>query len=153
MSEPHVIRLNRAWELRAIARHPADETELKRTLSETESRVKVDFPWSPEGADSRQIEVDSILLLTRRFNRPSNLSPDQMVFLRIAPEALGQSVWFNGKPMQKAASEELGHVACQVSGFLRSSNRLDIVCEDQSALAELNVRLIIYESPATQPAP
>ena len=153
MNEPHVIRLNRVWELRVLAETLQDDTEVGELLAVTPLDARVDLPWHPEANEVDRMAGDLPLLLTRRFNRPSNLTSEQAVFVKIAPRSLGQRAYFNGEILEQTAGRQLEAdcVVHKISEQLRDNNRLDLAVQDRAMLTQADVRLVIYPPGAAQP--
>lgn len=139
MPNPHVIRLNRAWDVRSGATDAIDARQIEKLVTETESAQRIDLPCSeslePQG-----------LVLSRRFNRPSNLSDDQPTMLAVAPASLVDNIYVNGEqPVAMDTHEPGEHFRFGLTGKLQRFNRIDIANPPAETLAEADIRLLIYE--------
>ena len=131
MATPHVIRLRGPWELEPLARYVAGGGEVFR--EETRNlppggKVSVPGDWG------ELLGRDFIgrARYTRRFNRPTNLGPDERVWLALDGVDPQADVALNGRPIGQA------------NGY-QTIARFDIT----AALGEHNVLAVEVCMPAT----
>jgi hypothetical protein len=90
-----------------------------------------------------------IALLTRHFNRPSNLEPSQQVLLTIGPLALAKRILLNRQELTKAeVQDEARSAVWAVGSLLERYNRLDLIVDHIDCLSTADVRLLIHGEPA-----
>jgi beta-galactosidase/beta-glucuronidase len=121
MAESHVIRLRGPWELEPLARFVAgDDGAFREQTRDLPAGGKVTVP----GDWGELLGRDFIgrVRYTRRFNRPTNLEPDERVWLALDGVDPRADIALNGRPIGQA------------NGY-QAALRFDIT----AALAEHNV--------------
>ena len=140
--QQHAIRLNGAWELRCLPHWPNDHASLSALAGAVDTVGRVNLPCA-EPVD-RSTADDTVLLLTRRFNRPSNLSPGQPITLLIEGLPADAALYFNGAAMEVGAHHATTKLP--IGQRLADNNRLDLVLRSDAFLRQGSVRLVITDA-------
>lgn len=138
----HRIRLNRAWEIRAVPLDSSLDEFSAHAASPTDERhdlpLVVDhWPVDDEGRPVR-------LLLTRWFNGPPNLLPGQPVRVVIEPQDIAATVRLNANEIE-GRTGETPLLRIDVTDKLQRHNRLDILVGDHACLSSANISLVIED--------
>ena len=138
---PHAIRLNSAWEVRPLSETPASATDVVEIVRSTKGAGRINLPCNNLAAEiTLADESHAGWLLTRRFNRPSNLAVDQPVTLVIAGVPEETTLYLNDALLSGDGSQ------FPIRDLLRDNNRLDVVLGASISLAAADFRLEIEES-------
>jgi len=148
----HVIRLNRVWELRRVRERPAGAAAVEEAMAQP-AEGRIDLPWAESDDEAPAGQGGGgWLLLTRRFNRPSNLQPEQPVYLAIepAPNESAADIYFNRRALELAAGQRTpdGALLHAVNHRMEDNNRVDIVADGAASPPTFRVRLLIQEGDA-----
>lgn len=124
MTEPHVIRLRGPWLLEPLHRdvHSSDGQHQRQTADLPPScKVQVPGDWrEPLGADFL-----GCARYTRHFNCPTNLGPDQRVWLALDGVDYQAAVALNGHPLGLVEGYEAA-ARIDITGILESHNVLAV---------------------------
>lgn len=150
----HVIRLNRAWEVRSLSVSRPTCDDVARATKRP-ARARIDLPvdddaWRqlcddvPVGgpAEPNAEAVCSQILLSRKFNRPSNLDGGLRVEIHLQPASLVAMALLNG---QTLTPDGEGEWLAGVENRLADYNRLDLLVASPASLRKAGARLLIHD--------
>ena len=147
----HRIRLNRAWEIRAVPLELSAAELAAHAGIAADERFDLPLIVDDQPADDEGHPVR--LLLTRWFNAPSNLQPDQVVRVVVEPAAIVLQLWLNqsklaGEPTScesRTGETPMLRAVFNLTGKLQHHNRLDILVGDTLGLSTASIALVIDE--------
>jgi hypothetical protein len=154
MSMPeHRIRLNRAWEVRAVPVEFCFQHDAAPALLGAPVDERFDLPLAVDGEPAGEDGEAVRLLLTRWFNGPSNLAPGQSVQLVVEPAELAKALRLNGAELlvepascrSVTGETPVPPAAFDLTGKLQRHNRLDILVGVPLALSQASIALAIAD--------
>jgi hypothetical protein len=138
MSDPHIIRLRGPWELQPLARYVGGDDPLREETRDLPPGGKVSVP----GDWGELLGPDFIgrARYTRRFNRPTNLQPDQRVWLALDGVDPRANVALNGRPIGQAQGYQ-ATTRFDITAALQEHNVLAVeVCMPGASFADEGCR-------------
>lgn len=147
----HRIRLNRAWEIRAVPLEmPSAALD---TIANAPAEERFDLPLLVDGQPIDEQGQPVSLLLSRWFNAPTNVQPGQGVRVELEPAGLASRVRLNGNELfavvpasrRCVTGETPVPLSLELTGKLQPHNRLDILIGDALALSSASIVLVIEE--------